>query len=506
MRNLMVIDQLNTKDVVFIHRVDEGENHLLLEVLCDTTKNPTITFDNGTVVTPTSNDYTYEIPSSVWAGSGTFTFTVADTTGSKTFTIMKATNDNINISLQLNNDGTYSLGTYVNLLDISENTVDTITDQTTEYPEILAGNKMSTIIGKIKKFLSDLKSKKQDANTAITTSNIANQSVKYATSAGTATDNAKLPLAGGTLTGNVTMLKRVPTFFMTESGFRLNTSPNNGLSADGVIGIYYYTGSDGQWTGRMMNYAQTNGNVYNQIAARNMKTDGTYVTNYLTVGVAKDGTPYYSMPNPANFRSAISAAPASHTHNYLPISNPKATGALEVGSTSANGTIELYHTTPFIDFHRERTSRDYTVRMIADTGTTLRFPAMQVSDGTATYATLGALDFVKVSSRLLKKNIRALTEDEAYKLLKLAPVKFDFINDAKGQYGLIAEEVMEVYPYCVYVPDDYDEEKTKQQIENNESADTLGIDYSKLIAPLIKMVQIQQKQIDELKELIKGGK
>lgn len=41
----------------------------------------------------------------------------------------------------------------------------------------------------------------QPASTAITTSNIGSQSVNYATSAGSATDSTKLPLAGGNMTG-----------------------------------------------------------------------------------------------------------------------------------------------------------------------------------------------------------------------------------------------------------------------------------------------------------------
>jgi len=193
----MVVDHLNSGDVVLIHRVDEGINLLLLEVLCDTSKNPTITFSTGTSIVPDSNDFVYSIPASIWAGDGNFTVTISDNTGSETFTIAKATNENVNISLQKTGDTTYSLGTYVNLLDISENTVDTITAQTEEYPEVIAGNRMSTIIGKIKKFLSDLKNKvtslssdlakKQDAATAITTSNIGSQSVNYATNAGSAT-------------------------------------------------------------------------------------------------------------------------------------------------------------------------------------------------------------------------------------------------------------------------------------------------------------------------------
>lgn len=102
------------------------------------------------------------------------------------------------------------------------------------------------------------------------------------------------------------------------------------------------------------------------------------------------------------------------------------------------------------------------------------------------------------SSRLVKENIVDMTDDEAKKILNLRVVDFDYINGKKGQCGLIAEEVIDILPYCVDIPEDYSEEKALEQIANGELPDVPGIDYSKLVAPLIKLVQMQQEQIELL--------
>jgi hypothetical protein len=103
--------------------------------------------------------------------------------------------------------------------------------------------------------------------------------------------------------------------------------------------------------------------------------------------------------------------------------------------------------------------------------------------------------FTVNSSNRVKTNIQDLTEEEARKILELNPVTFDYINKDNGTNcrGLIAEEVASIIPSCVIgnVECADDDEKALQGI---------GIDYSKLVPYLIKMVQIQQAEIDALKE------
>lgn len=97
--------------------------------------------------------------------------------------------------------------------------------------------------------------------------------------------------------------------------------------------------------------------------------------------------------------------------------------------------------------------------------------------------------FTNPSSRRYKENIQPLTEEDAKKILQLNPVTYDYINKAEGTncMGMIAEEVAEVETYPVIYNDD---------------GIVDGLDYSKFVPQLIKMVQIQQSKIDKLEEIL----
>lgn len=120
------------------------------------------------------------------------------------------------------------------------------------------------------------------------------------------------------------------------------------------------------------------------------------------------------------------------------------------------------------------------------------------------YRPVWASAFSVQSSKLVKENIENIDDEEAKKILNLRPVSFDYkecFGGEKGQFGLIAEETLDVIPSCVNVPNDYDESNFDE--EKGISQDILSIDYSKLVPHLIKMIQIQQEEIDQLKEEIK---
>ena len=151
-------------------------------------------------------------------------------------------------------------------------------------------------------------------------------------------------------------------------------------------------------------------------------------------------------------------------------------------------TIGMFRnaTMPFIDFCHDDVHRTYRIRQT--TASTLDF----ITDDSH-WGKLKAAEFVVASSKHVKENIEDIDENEAKKLLDLRPVKFDYINGDTDKRGLIAEEVMDVLPNMVTVPDDY------EQFNPDEPWRTPSIDYSKFVPYLIKMIQIQQMQIDELK-------
>ena len=107
------------------------------------------------------------------------------------------------------------------------------------------------------------------------------------------------------------------------------------------------------------------------------------------------------------------------------------------------------------------------------------------------------------SSRRIKENIRNMTEEEAEKILDIDVIKFDFKGDwgggEKNRSGFIAEDVMKIMPETVHVFEDYDSNLPVDEFYNFPPE----MDYQRFIPYLVKMVQIQQEQINGLKAEIK---
>ena len=209
-------------------------------------------------------------------------------------------------------------------------------------------------------------------------------------------------------------------------------------------------------------------------------------------------------------------------------------------------SIELYFTTPFIDFHKNSASADYTARIIQmdddflefrSNGTywcgvkarafhaygygTTKLPSVTfhyngassatseleakgndrvdviATNGGTTTSKIYAGSFVQYSSKHLKENVKSMTKTEAKKILKLNPVSFDYIDGVKDQRGLIAEDVQKIYPQMVQLPYEGFEE-----FNPDEPWNALSIDYARLVPALIKMIQIQQEEIDALKKKV----
>lgn len=94
----------------------------------------------------------------------------------------------------------------------------------------------------------------------------------------------------------------------------------------------------------------------------------------------------------------------------------------------------------------------------------------------------------ETSARRYKKNIVELSETNIIDRLK--PVEFEWRRDGTKDYGFIAEDVDEIDPLLT----------TK-----NDHGGLEGLKYTKLIPLLIKKVQDQDREIDELKNIIKNG-
>lgn len=107
-------------------------------------------------------------------------------------------------------------------------------------------------------------------------------------------------------------------------------------------------------------------------------------------------------------------------------------------------------------------------------------------DNINVFTAMTASVFGQQSSMKVKENIKDLSEEEAKKILNVRAVSFDYIEKVggmKNQRGVIAEEIEKLIPSCVYDCGEYP-----------------AVDYTKLIPYLIKIVQMQQKEINELKQ------
>ena len=98
------------------------------------------------------------------------------------------------------------------------------------------------------------------------------------------------------------------------------------------------------------------------------------------------------------------------------------------------------------------------------------------------------------SDRRLKENIKPIP----YRLetvLKMNPVEYDWKEkrDKAHDIGVIAQEVEELIPEIV---------KEHKDLKTDEPIKT--VDYGKMVSVLIKAVQEQQQQINELKEKLNG--
>ena len=97
------------------------------------------------------------------------------------------------------------------------------------------------------------------------------------------------------------------------------------------------------------------------------------------------------------------------------------------------------------------------------------------------------VSLTQTSSKKYKKNIRDLSDKDAKRLLNVKPVIYDFKNPSEGKdhAGFIAEDIEAILP---------------EVVTKNDKGEAEGINYTEMIAYLTKMIQLQQEQIDALKE------
>lgn len=253
----------------------------------------------------------------------------------------------------------------------------------------------------------------------------------------------KLSLTGGTVTGKVTF----------GNGIALS-------SASSRNDMPFFLGIDAFADGGTVKWIDK-GSVADDIGA--VKKSGSEITGKITRNAG--GGYIYERDNVAVDGTSHGQ---SSGNSYNPVVGQKTnSGHWSMGNLSGYEELFFVYTT----------DANYTSH--TNTGVGVKLPA-----------TAGTIAINGSSSRRYKENIESMSDEFAKKLLELNPVKFDYIDKTQGVgcYGLIAEEVEEVEDYAV--------------IHANEEIE--GVDYLKFIPQLIKMIQIQQKEIEELKKLKEG--
>ena len=180
---------------------------------------------------------------------------------------------------------------------------------------------------------------------------------------------------------------------------------------------------------------------------------------------------------------AATAAQGAKADGAMPKSGGTFSNAIAAPGITSSGHIRTYNNLFF-----GMGSESYGIQAYSASGH-LRLWALAgaaITDPQGSAAPISASNVSGSSSRRYKHNITDMPEDTAELLLKLRPVSFEYNDDLRDpgiKYGLIAEELAEIDPTCVYRDSD-------GQID--------GINYTMLVPQLIQLCQMQQAQIDAL--------
>ncbi len=239
-------------------------------------------------------------------------------------------------------------------------------------------------------------------------------------------------------------------------------------------------------------------NLGNHIATQNIRLSGYYLSNdggNEGVYVDTDGDVGIGTNSPGSNRLKVlnNASGIAGSTGYFENSNSTGIG-LSVFATSTD--VALYVE------QKNTTSSGYIAKFasqyggvwkerfnIANTGA-LFAPYLAAGTGTALYLTSGNEIVKYSSSKKYKKEITPLSLD-IHKFMSLQPVSFKWneksASEGKKDYGFIAEDVEKVDPLlAVY----------------NEDGSIEGVDYQKINIILLKMVQEQERKIEELEKRI----
>ena len=208
----------------------------------------------------------------------------------------------------------------------------------------------------------------------------------------------------------------------------------------------------------------------------------------------------------------------SDTVYSLPLAANGIRGGVQIGYTQSgqNYPVQLSGEKMFVNVPWTDTNSGGTVISVATgnglTGGTIQTSGtIQMSGSyTGSFSATGEITAYSSDARL-KTNIRTI-DNAINKVLKLSGIIYNF-NDLAETYGyakhtehvgLLAQDVYNVLPQAVALAP-FDIKKVDGKEISKSGENYLTIKYEKLVALLVEAVKEQQAQIEELKQLIKGG-
>lgn len=185
-----------------------------------------------------------------------------------------------------------------------------------------------------------------------------------------------------------------------------------------------------------------------------------------------------------NIEKVYLNAPTSSSGGELILRNNDAKTSIYAYSNSGGGIFGLYNAPNDIRVIYMDTTTTGGRIWVLDTSNNVNI-SLTGSSGNITCVSL-----TQTSSRKVKKNVEELTPEEAYKVLALTAITFDYISSNLGtdRRGFIAEDVAEVIP----------------QVVTPETEDApASIDYIQLIPYLQTVIKEQEKKLTEQEQKIR---
>lgn len=107
MKNIIQINETNNCEVEMVYSQNDGTDKLILDIRSDPSKNPNLEIGGGVYALSSVDEY--DVPQSLFIGSGTLTFKITDTTGTYTFYITKTSVANGTVKIRKIDNFNYEL-------------------------------------------------------------------------------------------------------------------------------------------------------------------------------------------------------------------------------------------------------------------------------------------------------------------------------------------------------------------------------------------------------------